>query len=131
MARRAAAKRTNGAPAVAQERRLSPRRKTRFKATLVFGRERSTVPCIVRDMSETGARLETDRPEGIPGDFYLIWVADRAVLEVEAVWRSRNEIGVRFRSKQSLEGVISNEIAAVMRASEQWRRAGVQGPSGK
>ena len=42
------------------ERRASPRRKTRFKATIVYGAERATANCIVRDLSETGARLKLD-----------------------------------------------------------------------
>jgi hypothetical protein len=101
------------------ERRAHPRRKTRFRATIVFGDERATANCIVQDLSESGARLKIDHAEAIPTDFHLIWVAERAVLEVQAVWRSRGEIGVKFKAKHNIQGRLSNELAAVCRAWER------------
>jgi len=101
------------------ERRASPRRKTRFKATIVYGEDRLTANCVVRDLSETGARLKLDMPDDLPTNFHLIWVADRAVLEVESVWRSHGEIGVKFLSKHNIQGRLSSELAAVCRAWEQ------------
>jgi citrate synthase len=107
------------------ERRASPRRKTRFKATIVHGEERLTASCIVRDLSETGARLKLDLADELPTRFHLIWVADRAVLEVEAVWRSNGEMGVKFLSKHNTQGRLSSELAAICRAWEQHDRAKV------
>ena len=101
------------------ERRASPRRKTRFKATIVFGAERSTTTCVVKDLSDHGARLKFDLVDEVPTSFHLIWVAERAVLEVEAVWRSNGEMGVRFLSKHDTQGRLSSELAAVCRAWEQ------------
>ncbi len=113
---------TDGAEAAAIvgiERRANPRRKTRFKATIVYGADRSTANCVVRDLSDTGARLKLDLPGDLPTNFHLIWVADRAVLEVEAVWRSQGELGVKFLSKHNIQGRLSTELAAVCRAWEQ------------
>jgi hypothetical protein len=101
------------------DRRGSPRRKTRFKATIVHGAQRETIDCTVRDLSETGARLRLETPEALPAIFHLIWLADRAVLEVEAVWRSSGEMGVKFLSKHDMQGRLSSETAAVCRAFEQ------------
>jgi two-component system cell cycle response regulator len=101
------------------ERRENPRRKTRFKATIVYGPDRETANCVVRDLSETGARLKLDIPGDIPAQFHLIWVADRAVLAAEAVWRSNGEIGVKFLSKHNIQGRLSSELAAICRAWEQ------------
>ena len=114
-----------GAEEVASiERRGNPRRKTRFKATVVFGDERSTANCTVRDLSDTGARLKIDLPAGLPSRFHLIWLADRAVLEAEVVWRSQGEIGAKFLSKHNIQGRLSSELAAVCRAWEQRDRVG-------
>ena len=103
------------------ERRAIPRRKTRFKATVVYGAERSTASCVVRDLSETGARLKVDLASDIPTRFHLIWVAARAVVHVEAVWRSRGEIGVTFISTHNIQGRLSSELAAICRAWELHR----------
>jgi hypothetical protein len=105
------------------DRRGSPRRKTRFKATIVHGEARETLDCTVRDLSETGARLRLEAPDALPGTFHLIWQADRAVLEVEAVWRSSAEMGVKFISKHDMQGRLSSELAAVCRAYDQRGRA--------
>jgi hypothetical protein len=105
------------------DRRDSPRRKTRFKATVVFGADRATANCVVRDLSDTGARLKIDRPDGLPTQFHLIWVAARAVVHVEAVWRSREEVGVKFLSTHNIQGRLSSELAAICRAWEQHDRA--------
>ena len=104
------------------ERRASPRRKTRFKATIVHGPDRATASCVVRNLSETGACLKLDTPEEIPAQFHLIWLADRAVLAAEAVWRGSGEIGVKFLSKHNIQGRLSSELAAVCRAWEQRER---------
>lgn len=109
--------------AVPVERRASPRRKTRFKATVVFGSDRDTLDCTVRDLSETGARLRLASPDNLPTRFHLIWAADRAVLEVEAVWQGGDELGVKFLSKHDMQGKLSSELAAICRAFDQRGRA--------
>ena len=111
------------AAALPVERRSSPRRKTRFKATVVYGADRAIANCVVRDLSETGARIKLDAPNEIPAQFHLIWVADRTVLSAEAVWRGNGEMGVRFLSKHDIQGRLSTELAAVCRAWEQHARA--------
>jgi hypothetical protein len=104
------------------ERRASPRRKTRFKATVVYGAERSTINCMVRNLSESGACIKLDAPDDMPAQFHLIWLADRTVISAEAVWRSHGEMGVKFVSKHDIQGRLSSELAAVCRAWEQRER---------
>jgi len=101
------------------DRRAHPRRKTRFKAVIIHGEDRLAVDCVVRDLSEGGARLRLDAPGALPVRFHLFWLADRAVLDVEAVWRSSNEMGVKFHSKHDMQGKLSSELAAVCRAFDQ------------
>jgi len=98
------------------ERRTSPRRKTRFKATIVHGAELATLGCLVVDLSDSGARIRTEFADILPAAFYLIWHAERSVIEAEMIWRSGGELGVRFKSKRSLEGKLTAELAAVYRA---------------
>lgn len=98
------------------ERRASPRRKTRFKATIVHGADLTTLSCLVLDLSDHGARIRTEQADLLPPAFYLIWHAERSVIEAEMIWRSGGELGVRFKSKCSLEGKLTAELAAVYRA---------------
>ena len=98
------------------ERRAHPRRKTRFKATIVHGEALATLPCLVVDLSDSGARIRTDLAHALPPAFHLIWHAERSVIEAEMIWHSGGELGVRFKSKRSLEGKLTAELAAVYRA---------------
>jgi hypothetical protein len=107
------------------ERRVSPRRKTRFKATIVHGDERVTTACMVVNLSETGACLKLSDPIELPADFHLIWAADQAVFRAEAVWRGNGEMGVRFLSRHDIQGKLSSELAAICRAWELRDRARV------
>ena len=100
------------------ERRATPRRKTRFKATIVHGEDRATTACMVVNLSDGGACLKVGDPISLPAGFHLIWAADQAVLKAEAVWRGNGEIGVRFVSKHDIQGKLSSELAAICLAWE-------------
>jgi hypothetical protein len=84
--------------------RRSRRRQTTLPALMSFPNMRVTVPCIVSDMSGTGARLELPPAsakqfgdaEHLPGRLTLALKADRMQVECEVKWRRSGKIGVRF-----------------------------------
>lgn len=57
----------------------------------------TSVPCIVRNVSESGAKLEVARVTGIPDRFDLI-VPGHRPQPCRVVWRSLKEIGVQYQS---------------------------------
>ena len=69
-----------------------------------------------QELSEAGARIRSDIAQTLPANFYLIWHAERSVIEAQIIWRSGRELGVRFLAKRSLEGKLTAELAAVYRA---------------
>ena len=77
------------------ERRLSPRRNTRIEATIAFDGGRATRPCIVRNISETGAKLEVASVLGIPNTFDLLIPGHRPH-PCRVVWRALKEMGVAY-----------------------------------
>jgi PilZ domain-containing protein len=57
------------------------------------------LPCSVRDISATGARLAVEMPAAVPDQFMLLLSRDGRTRRVcEVVWRSAEEVGVEFRS---------------------------------
>jgi hypothetical protein len=80
------------------EARKSRRRRVLKAAISAFNLRHSTVPCCVRDMSETGCRLLSDGSIAIPDTFTLIIELDGFEAECEVVWRTVTEVGVRFTS---------------------------------
>ncbi len=76
------------------ERRSDMRDRAPKKALVRFGRA-SSGECMVRDVSDTGARLAFEVPSEVPQRFE-IRVGTGAWRIAEVRWRARGEIGVEF-----------------------------------
>ena len=64
--------------------------------TIAFNGRHSTLPCVVRDLSDSGARLQVALASGVPDTFELMIDLDGFEAFVEVAWRAQNEVGVRF-----------------------------------
>ena len=54
-------------------------------------------PCVVQDMSSTGAKITIDDPNSLPGKLRLALSRDaRTGRRCEVVWRRGKAVGVRF-----------------------------------
>jgi hypothetical protein len=53
-------------------------------------------PCVVRDISSTGAALEFSDLIRIPDEFTLIMLDEQLKLLCRVVWRRDYRVGVRF-----------------------------------
>ncbi len=74
-----------------------PRRTRVFKgAHAAFNQEHSAVPCVVRDLSETGAKIEFSLGWIVPKHFTLFVELDGFKVECEKVWHHGDLYGVRF-----------------------------------
>jgi hypothetical protein len=78
------------------ERRGSERSKAFLKGTLYFHRGRSSVDCLIRDLSPTGARLLVPDIVKVP-DVFEVHVPNKPEpLSARMKWRRDDEIGVSF-----------------------------------
>lgn len=76
------------------EKRLSPRRNTSMAALIAFAGRKEM--CIVRNVSETGAKLEIHTTvASIPNSFEL-FVPKHLPQLCRVVWRAPREMGVQF-----------------------------------
>src|SRR5262245_63342967 len=75
------------------DRRIAPRYKT-FKGGRVVWRDGSSVECIIRNISDTGANIEVRSP--VPPVFDLEFDADKARRTCRVAWYRPHRIGVRF-----------------------------------
>jgi len=78
------------------ERRIAPRRNTVLPATIVFNGGRTVLSCIIRNVSETGAKLQVSSVAAIPVSFDLL-VDGHRPHACRVVWRSLKEIGVAYQ----------------------------------
>jgi len=67
-----------------------------IEATIAFDGGRSTRPCIIRNVSETGAKLELAKVAGVPETFDLL-VPGHAPQPCRVVWRALKEMGIAYR----------------------------------
>jgi hypothetical protein len=75
------------------EKRISPRRNASIEAVIGFGRTR--MACIVRNVSDGGAKLEVTSVRGVPDTFDL-HVPNHRPQRCRVAWRSLKELGVAF-----------------------------------
>ena len=77
------------------ERRLAPRRNASIAASIVYNGGRGVKPCVVRNLSESGAKLEVSSVVGIPNSFDLL-VPGHRPQHCRVAWRALKEIGVAY-----------------------------------
>ena len=80
------------------ERRASQRRRVLKGATLTFNRGYSAFECVVRNQSESGARLSLAETFAIPTTFRLAISGEPDAHVAQVVWRKTDEMGVTYVS---------------------------------
>jgi hypothetical protein len=117
------------------ERRDSPRRNTcYFRAFVYFPGNIPAVDCVVRDISETGARLQFSNPMKYPEFMDLHIPIKGQNFHSKVMWNDGNEIGVAFHATSNT-GVgdigldtrvnrMESEIAALRQAVKHLQKNG-------
>lgn len=111
------------------ERRRSSRLKSFIKGTLRFENGRSCVDCLVRDLSDDGARLKLSAIVPTPDVLDLYMPSKDETRRIRIRWRRADELGVEFVDRRhddtdaaaptDLEGRVAHlekEVAALRRA---------------
>lgn len=78
------------------DRRQNDRVHTLLAGRIVFHAGAYTYKCIVRDMSEGGARVEIQSARMLPKRFYFLTSKEEVAYEAELVWRTRVMAGIKF-----------------------------------
>ena len=78
------------------ERRRTHRRRTLKEGRIVFASQSMVFDCVIRDLSDFGARLKMETTIDIPDEFTLHLVHLRQRVQVEVRWRTADSLGVEF-----------------------------------
>ncbi len=81
------------------ELRKSARRRALKGAIATYLNNFSSLHCQVRDISETGCRLRSDRAEAFPEKFTLTIELDGVAADCRVVWRRDSDLGVQFEGE--------------------------------
>jgi len=82
-----------------EERRRARRLRALKGAKISFNSGNSVIDCLVRNMSETGARLKLETTAAVPERFSLIIIENGGAIpqrDCEVAWQTATELGVRF-----------------------------------
>lgn len=80
------------------------RSRTLLGGRIVFNDRQSTFDCMVRNISDGGAKLRVTSLLGIPRAFELQIKDYNEKFVCETVWRDHNELGVSFRRAMRRQG---------------------------
>lgn len=76
--------------------RTSPRRRTLLGARIEFNNRSSTMNCVVRDLSDTGARLALASAAQLPEQFDLVVEPQNRKYRATVKWKRLALVGVAF-----------------------------------
>ena len=82
-----------------EEKRAEIRSRVIKAGTISYNDHHFTIPCMVRNISDTGARVKFDKTVIVPETFALEIELDAMEVDCEVVWRRRDEVGVKFVSE--------------------------------
>jgi hypothetical protein len=86
------------------EERRSARKRVLHRGKLCFGEDfKFTVDCVIRDISDSGARVQVDGDPTVPYTSYLVHLREHAAYETTVAWRKRGSIGLKIISRHDLE----------------------------
>jgi len=110
--------------ATATDQRSSRRKRVLKGALLGFGGQFSGLPCVVHDLSETGARVKTTNTIALPGKMSLHIEIDGTKVDCELVWHRPPFAGLRFVGEKSRSPLARTQAlgSAQDALSEQFRR---------
>jgi hypothetical protein len=78
------------------ERRVASRKRSFLQGRLFYNNRRNSVDCVIRDISETGARLQFSAAVTVPEALELYVPNKDQMYRVRAEWRQGEEMGVVF-----------------------------------
>lgn len=108
------------------ERRIAPRMRTLKRAKVLFNNRFSTIDCIVRNISSTGALLTIDTAVQLPKTFEIMVGNDGGIRPAKLVYRREMFAGVRFLDVPAEEDTILAEIDAPSLQAEFEERGAIQ-----
>jgi hypothetical protein len=85
------------------ERRRSQRQKSFLRGCIYFNNRRSAADCLIRDISDQGARVTFSDTVSVPDAFELYIPQKEQTLRARVLWRHGDELGLAFTNAASIQ----------------------------
>ena len=93
--------------------RVAPRHRVLIAGAIRYAGGIGTASCVVRNLSETGAKLTLSESLTLPAHFDLVIAQRNAVHRCELRWRRGDEAGVAFLDAPAEPGKAATPAAAI------------------
>jgi hypothetical protein len=100
---------------VTEDKRRWDRRRLFLRGFVRFPKNNTTVDCIVRDISERGARLRFKHAMSIPEGFELHIPSKGQIVQSRLAWVDNCEAGISFESPVALDSPSSGDSEVLVR----------------
>jgi hypothetical protein len=95
------------------ERRRASRQKSFLRGCIYFNKRRSVADCLIRDISDEGAKIIFSDTINIPDVIELYIPQKEQTLRAQVQWRHGNELGVTFGEAPALSPPVeAGDLAA-------------------
>lgn len=94
------------------ERRQSLRQKSFLRGCVYFNRRRSAVDCLIRDISDEGARIIFSDAVNVPDIVELYIPQKEQTLRAHVQWRHGHEVGIAFADAAAAAVPQPDQLAA-------------------
>jgi hypothetical protein len=81
-----------------ENRRQGPRQRTMLAAQIELNNGGSALDCLVRNLSDGGARIKIEAAHTLPDRFQLHLIKTSTRRAAEVKWRTATELGIEFTS---------------------------------
>lgn len=82
------------------EQRHDVRKRTFLKGRILFNKGAASMDCLIRDLSEAGARLELSETSTLPEVFDLYIAQKEETFRATLRWRRDNSVGIAFADQR-------------------------------
>jgi hypothetical protein len=102
------------APGPVEKRRL-PRQRALLAGKLATEEASLTIDCVIRNLSNGGALVETTSPHLIPNELHLLQIRDGIAWDVKVIWRRGNKVGLELLDRHDLKETTDRALANLRR----------------
>ncbi len=101
------------------ERRKNPRLRTLLGGRVCFNQRRSTLDCVVRNLSDDGALLLISDAVALPSAFDLEIAHRQQSCKARVRWRDGERVGIAFEMRSATAEVVPLALARRLKQCEQ------------
>ena len=104
------------------ERRGAPRQKSFLRGCIYFNNRRSVMDCLIRDLTEDGARIIFSHTVNVPDIVELYIPQKEQTLRAHVKWRRGDDIGLDFTNRAAARAAATAAASAAPQDAELGKR---------